>query len=204
MLSLSLCAGGAAGQGIEEIRKCSEIVNVTDRLACYDSFFRDNGSAQENQPKASLPIQHKNWSVSTEVSSLDDSKNVFLISEALETNRGRFGNEVRFRLLVACRENVTSVWIHFGGMFMSDYQHGKVTYRLDKQKAKSKSFRESNNNEALGLWNGGSAIPFIRELFGHERLLIVATPHSESSVEATFDISGIEDVIIPLKEACKW
>ncbi len=87
---------------------------------------------------------------------------------------------------------------------MSDYQHGKITYRVDKLPAQTKRFRESNNHESLGLWSGKSAIPFLKELFGHDRLFVRATPHSESPLEASFDITGLEKAIEPLREACGW
>jgi type VI secretion system protein VasI len=87
---------------------------------------------------------------------------------------------------------------------MSDHQHGKVIYRLDEKPAGEKNMRESTDHKALGLWNGGASIPFIKQMFSHEKLLIRATPHSESPVTATFAISGLENAIKPLRENCGW
>lgn len=88
---------------------------------------------------------------------------------------------------------------------MSDYgSKGEITNRLDKEDAKSRDFTESNDNEALGLWHGGVAIPFVKELFGHDTLLVRATPYSESAVTMEFDISGTEVAATPLREACNW
>ncbi|MCV2881658.1 type VI secretion protein [Actibacterium sp. XHP0104] len=191
---------------------CAAITANADRLACFDALFPAVEATPNtpvdapNTPQATPPAPAVNprWVTSIKTSPLDDSTNVILLNEALETNRGRFGRDTRFSLLIACRENTTSIWFHFGGHFMSDYQHGTVTYRLDKDPVQSKRLTESNNNEALGLWSGGSAIPFIKTLLGHDRLYLRATPHSESAMDAEFDISGLETAITPLREACNW
>ena len=167
---------------------CAKLTEADTRLACYDSIFGPSIPNKERVDEQAIDTQKppEHWSVRETVSKIDDSNNVFLGTNALDTNRGRYGREVRLSLWTACRENSTSVWINFGGHFMSDYEHGTVIYRVDKQDAKRKKFRESNDHEALGLWSGGSSIPFLKQLPGHDRLYIRATPHSESALEAVF------------------
>src|SRR5690606_23149510 len=102
-------------------------------------------------------------------------------------------------------ENSTNVHISFAEHFMADLQGGgRVTYRIDDQRAKTRNFRESNDHSVLGLWGGGNSIPWLRELFGSERLVVRATPFNESAVEGEFNITGLEEVIKPLREACNW
>ena len=107
-------------------------------------------------------------------------------------------------LVIRCVENTTALYFHFGGLFMSDLDHGHVEYRIDKKKPSSRRFQESNDHEALGLWSGAGSIPFIKEMFGAEKLLIRATPHSESMVTGEFNIGGLEQAIEPLRKACHW
>jgi type VI secretion system protein VasI len=57
---------------------------------------------------------------------------------------------------------------------------------------------------ALGLWNGNAAIPFIKKMMEHEKMVIRATPFSDSAVTAEYRISGLEEAIKPLRDACKW
>lgn len=203
-----IAAAPATALDIQTLNECAALSDDEARLACFDNALADAeetdaGSGSETM-EAEQPVDSSAWDVTTEISRIDDSTKVFLTTPALEINRGRFGNGVRFVMLIACRENSTNLWFHFGGFFMSDYQHGRITYRIDDQPAQTKRFRESNNNEALGLWSGNTAIPFIKSLFGAERLFIRATPHSESAVEAEFDIAGLESVIEPLRDACNW
>ena len=185
---------------------CTKLTDADARLACYDSIFGTSNPNKELVDEQAIETHNppENWFIRETVSNVDDSNNVMLWTEALDTNRGRFGSSVRLSLVAACGENSTSVWINFGGHFMSDHRHGTVIYRVDKQTAERKNFFESNNNEALGLWSGRSAIPFLKQLLGHDQLFIKATPYSESALEATFDISGLEQAITPLREACNW
>lgn len=206
MRSLSALAGGvivslglmaAQAAAAEDPAACVKIEDSVERLACFDRAF------QPAPPKA-LPTTSK-WVVTEETSKIDDSKNVFLSLQASEPMRGRYGDSVTASLLIACREGTTSMWVDFAGFFMSDHQGGgRVTYRIDGEKAQKIAMVVSSDNEALGLWQGADAIPWLRKVFGHDRLLIRAMPYNESEVTMEFPISGLEEAIKPLRAACNW
>ena len=79
-----------------------------------------------------------------------------------------------------------------------------MTYRIDKLPAEAHRWSISTDFEATGLWNGASAIPFIRSLFGHETLLVRVTPYGASPATAVFDIEGLQAAAAPLMQACHW
>ena len=81
---------------------------------------------------------------------------------------------------------------------------GNITYRLDDETAKTVSANASTNNRALGLWRGNRSIPFLREMFGKNRMVVRMRPFNESPFTANFEISGLEDAITPLRSACNW
>ena len=90
-------------------------------------------------------------------------------------------------------------------MTSSDYSsYGDVTYRIDDQKARTVEFEASGNNRSLGLWSGGRAIPEIKRLFGGETMIARMTPYSQNPFTATFNITGLEETIEPLRKACHW
>lgn len=145
------------------------------------------------------------WRVNTATSKVDDSTSVYLTVQSDNLIDKRFGGSGRATFTIRCVENTTALTFEFAENFMADIQgYGEITYRIDKQKAKRKSFRESTDNMVLGLWNGGSAIPFVKALFGAERLYVQAVPFNESPVEAEFQVRQLEDSIAPLRKACKW
>lgn len=208
----------ADGGSAADVKLCHQFLSSDRaRLSCYDraSGFQSVGqenadedagssSAKPGNTQAEAPKPPSKWRVTTEISDIDDTTNVFMRLSSDDNIRGRFGASGPMRMHIACRENTTSLWIIFNGHHMSDYQYGTVTYRLDKTTARNKSMRESTDNQALGLWRGGSSIPFIKSMFGHEKMLIKATPYGESAVKATFTIAGLEDEISKLREACHW
>ena len=98
-------------------------------------------------------ISHNDWKIYRRTSPIDDSTNVYLTLEGSNI-AGRFIGSVIPKLHIDCRENRTHVYINFGGHFMSDYQYGTVTYRIDSLTAQKRKFKESTDNEALGLWHG--------------------------------------------------
>jgi type VI secretion system protein VasI len=196
-----------------EVETCHQFATSdTTRLRCYDhaTGFASKAKPSDDAIKTTPEIveeEHSTkskWLVRKEVSEIDDSTNVFLSLTSEDNISGRFGGPGPMRMYIACRENTTSLWIIFNGHHMSDYQYGTVTYRLDKTPARKKNMRESTDNQALGLWRGGSSIPFIKSMFGHKRMLIKATPYGENAVQATFEIAGLEQDISALRKACHW
>lgn len=181
-----------------DISSCKSIESSFDRLACFD---RETGRILK---PSEARTGTGDWIVRTEVSKLDDSKNVFLSLASEDYTSCRFKPNAH-SIYIACRENTTSVWIGFGECFMSSIQgKGRVTYRLDATPSKTQNFQESNNNMALGLWDGGRSIPFIKEMLGHEKMFVRATPFSDSAVSAEYNIAGLDEAIKPLREACNW
>ncbi len=181
-----------------DIERCTEIENSLERLACYDE------EAGYNPELTKEVVGSGDWSVRIETSKIDDSKNVFLTLYSEEQTNCRYKSG-RHSFHVACRENQTNMWVIFGQCFMSSIQgKGRVTYRLDSEKSATRNFRESNDNMALGLWSGGTAIPFLKEMIGHDRIIVRATPFSDSTVTGEYNISGLGEAVQPLREARNW
>jgi type VI secretion system protein VasI len=178
---------------------CAKITSDEARLTCYDMIFKKSVETSTSADAASA------WTARVETSKIDDTKNVFVTADSLEASPNPYGQATKSWMMISCRENTTSLYINFAGHFMSDLQgKGTVTYRIDKNPAARQSFRESNDHSVLGLWNGGTAIPFIKRLLGANSLLVRATPFSDSTVTAEFSLAGLENALKPLREACRW
>ena len=196
-----------------ENERGSEITSLTAQptTAPASDVIKQKGQPETKTPAtapstpSSEPISKGDWQVTEEKSKIDDSKNVFLNLASLESIRNQYGQVARLELWISCREKKTDLYFTFGGHFMSSVNGaGALTYRVDKKAAQKKEFTESNNHQALGLWSGPTSIPFIKEMFGGSTLFVRAVPYNESAVTGDFNISGIEDAIKPLREACRW
>lgn len=181
-----------------DLGTCRSIENDLDRLSCYDRI------SGRTPTKEALPTSSA-WNVDVETSEMTDDTNVF-ISVASDEAVDCGWSTQKTTLMLRCMENTTSAYFVTGcHMTSSRYNsYGDVTYRLDDKNSKTLSFDESTNNRSLGLWRGNQAIPFIKSLLGHDRLLVRMTPFSENSFTVSFNISGLENVIHPLREACHW
>lgn len=181
-------------------QECVAIENDLDRLACFD---KQAGRAPTIED---VKVGTGNWLVRTETSEFEDTTNVYLMVTSDEGLRCRsYGAPKKATLYLRCLENTTSIYISTDCHLASGFQgYGQVDYRIDDKPSASRGFDASTNNRALGLWTGGSAIPFIKKLFGAKRLLVRFTPFNENPVTAKFDISGVEEAVRPLREACSW
>lgn len=145
------------------------------------------------------------WVVSEDKSALDDSRTVVLTIDSDEPIRGQFGPAGPAVMHLRCMENSTVFYLWLNDLFLSDIQgYGTVDYRIDDDKAAELQMEVSTDNKALGLWGGSTSIPMIEKLIDGERVVFRATPYNESSVEFSFDLSGLDIAIAPLREACSW
>ncbi len=193
-----------AGAARAEQHKCHDITSNIDRLACYDEAT--GKTAAKVETTATEPLADKGkWRVQTEKSKFEDTKDVYLTLVSNDYMPNRFGQTSQAKLNLRCQENTTAFTIWFGGYHMADLQsYGHVDYRLDKGKASVWPMSESTSNQHLGLWSGSSSIPQIKKMLGKEELVIRATPFGENPVELTFDVSGLDEAIKPLREECGW
>ncbi|AQS50748.1 hypothetical protein PAEH1_02780 [Paenalcaligenes hominis] len=206
LLAASLSFSVSA-QTPDDLIRCSVASDSTERLKCFDGLASKEQARRDEAAKKDLsaPKSTGDWRVQIDQSPIDDSKTVVLVSKTKDTIPGRFKEVSSPSLVLRCLRNTTSAYINFDGHHMADIQgYGKITFRVDKNKAFSRNTDVSTDNKALGFWSGGTAIPFIKQLLGGETLLIQATPFSESPITFTIDISGIDEAVKPLRETCGW
>lgn len=145
------------------------------------------------------------WVVTEDKSAFDDSRTVVLSLESEEPIRGQFGAPGPAVLHLRCMENTTVAYLWLNDLFLSDLQgYGVVDYRIDQRKASTIRTEGSTDNKALGLWSGNKSIPFIKEMLDGKSIAFRATPFNESPVEFTFDLTGLDVAVKPLREACAW
>lgn len=187
----------AAGDPAE----CVFIDTDLDRLACYDRV-----AGRSTTPKqADTPPDGGAWLVRLDKSEFKDTTDVYMSVESDEELPCGMFDRSKATLLIRCKENTTSLFISTSCHLTSGHGgYGRVEYRIDDRKSVTRSFTDSTNNRALGLWNGGSSIPMIKQMLDGETLLTRFTPFNESAVTARFQIKGLNTAIAPLREACHW
>jgi type VI secretion system protein VasI len=176
---------------------------LADEIATADTASEEIAAVVTEEPAA--PDEGA-WNVEVNTSAMTDTTDVFasLNSENSQICRS-YGSSSYLTLWVRCLENTTAVIFSGDCHMASGFQgYGDVTYRLDDDKAVTKGFQESTDNLALGLWSGGSAIPFAKSILGKDRMIVRFTPFGMSPVEYTFDLKGSDAAIQQVREQCSW
>jgi len=107
-------------------------------------------------------------------------------------------------LHIRCKEKQTDFFIDFDVFLGSDSI--TPTTRIDSEKAiKNLIWALSTDHNAM-FYNGSSkkVIAFIKSLINKNKLFVQVTPYSESPVNTTFDLTGLDEAIKPLRAACNW
>lgn len=187
-----------------DFSSCAKISNDKNRLSCFDGIVKDLGitvkqeKIKEDEKKDGL----SKWVATDSSSEMDDSKTVTLMLESENTITGFLSDAYRPTLIVRCEENKTDMILHTQNQFNSSGLYSvKATVRLDKGKAKSKSFSRATNGKAIFF---KKPIGQIKQMLKAEEMKIQWTPFSANPVIATFNIKGLEDAIKPLRKTCGW
>ncbi len=142
------------------------------------------------------------------VSPIDDSNNVHLNIPSERPVQVSF-EELRPTLHLRCAERTTDVFINVGHYLGTDSV--QATIRLDDKEARQSSWSISSDFKAMFFRHAeadGSAIfedsEFVKQLICAERMLVRVTPWGESPITVTFDLRGLHDAVIALREACAW
>jgi len=162
-----------------------------------DVSLTDFSSALSEKPE---------WRTNTEISPIDESKNVYLWIEAEKPVSGWLENDVRPVLTIRCKENTTNAYINLKmspkteyGSYGSEYVY--LTLRFDKEDAFQEKFGISTGGEAVFF---PDHISYVKRMLRHKRLLIKFTPFNASPQITTFNLEGLSEKIGPLREACHW
>ncbi|WP_392562486.1 type VI secretion system-associated protein TagO [Orbus sturtevantii] len=205
LISLLFLAGYAFSSNNElstKINFCKNIKEKESRLTCYDVLF---------ETKAEVKVTSNDtgkWKIQEDASPIDDSKTVVLMLNADAPIQVRYDHTTPY-LVIRCKENKTVLYVGFGTFLGSD----RITpiTRVDTEKAVSNiTWSISTDHEAMfydGAWGGPGVkktTDFIKELSDKNKYFIQVTPYSESPVNTTFTLTGLDEAIKPLRAACGW
>lgn len=179
----------------KQVAKCSAIKGDLERLECFDKLAKNRGLAG---PKVVSNPAGKSgkWEVQTKVNPIDDSKTVALVLKS-DNAKSQWGKPVV--LIMRCQSNTTDLYIGWGTYLGSE---ASVLTRVGSKEARKTPWSLSTDSQATFFPR--SPIGFIKELMETDKFVAQITPYNESPVTAVFDISGLSEAIVPLRETCSW
>jgi len=191
-------ASAVAAQVTErEVRDCVAIAAAEARLACYDAIGK-RVAAMEQAAK-----QGGKWRVASKETKFSDKPDVYLSLPAEDTVVDLLAGEVRPVLWLSCAEGKMIGYINFG--FTIGGGKKQLEYRIDGSQPRSASLATSSDFQGLGNWqDSAQLIATLKSWFGAREFLIRTVSISNDPMVATFDITGIETAVAPLRESCGW
>lgn len=162
----------------------------------------------ESKPEPEPEKPKSEWIKRVDASEMTDEKSVFL-SLIGSSVPGSYGDSIYPLMSLRCNENKTSFYIDWDDYLGDDtndvYTDEKyMRIRLDKEKPFRRLYPISTDNEAAGLWSGATSIPFIKQMIGKKKMVVEVIPYNESPKTTTFNIEGLDDEIVELRETCGW
>lgn len=144
------------------------------------------------------------WQTHKSTSPIDDSTTVVIIQEAEATYTNRYGRPGRANLQILCEQNTTALALVLPELYTSDIGGlGNVTFRADRDPAFSVQMTASNDRTSLMI-PSGEAIRSIKKIIGASSLYAQTLTVSEPAVEVTFDLTGLDAALTPVRETCGW
>lgn len=135
-----------------------------------------------------------------EGSALENRKDAWLSVISENTEGNSIGSRIRATLFIRCMENKTNLLIAFD-RYTTDNQN--MRYKLDDGPIQKQWVEVMRGGDGIGIWSGSRAIPFVKTMFGKERMVIAYNTYS-GPVEFTFNISGLRSRIDKVANACGW
>lgn len=104
--------------------------------------------------------------------------------------------------VINCSKNSTTMYIGSDRVFIGG-RSSAVAWRADTGPVQRATWDICADNKCAGLWNG-AGIPFVKSLFGKDRLLITIKRYDSQEIKGTFFIRGIETAVKPVGQLCGW
>ena len=183
---------------------CSKIKTDAERLACFDNTSKPNESPVSDGQKSL-------WSLFTVPSKWDDSVRygIRLVSDN-QIDEGVNDNKYG-KILIFCVAQNTGLFFtiadlstNTNDLLASHGDVGVVRYRLDKEQAKTIEMDLGETERVIGFWSKEQSIPFIKEMFGHDKMLVELKRYNGTKETLEFSINGLQEAIKPVRQECKW
>lgn len=147
------------------------------------------------------------WRLNASTSSFDDSKTVVLALEAESAIVGWPAVTHTPTLILRCKENKTEAYVNAGMQGKPVFgEYGQdlgvsMRGRYDKGETFEYEMPKSTDGQAFFF---RYPIEEIKYMTKHSSLVLEFTPFNSNPVEIRFDLTGLSEVLKPVRDACSW
>lgn len=156
-----------------------------------------DGSFNEKVDKVNETNKSGSWQITKYMSPIGAGTTVYLHIDALNGISTEFNKSTSPKMIIRCTGNKIQLYIDWGIFFQS--QEVQLLTKVDNEKAVKTPWRIVDSETTHHPTDTNK---FIESLLGKEKLFIQVSTDDKSSVNATFEISGLDEAIKPLREFC--
>jgi len=203
-LSTSLLFAVASGADAQDadLARCAAVASDIARLQCYDNLAESAGAGGDSGGEttsctAQAPCTVGEWIIREETNPVNDNR-IVMVALRSASGTNRMGGQIA--LILRCIRRVTDLMINWQAYLGSE---ANVLTRVGVEEAETSSWGLSGDSQATFL-PGNSDVEFVQRLLDVDQLVAQVTPYNENPITAVFELDGIQEAIIPLREACEW
>jgi len=180
------------GASAEEIRVC---MNGASNLSTRAARLIEDLKARITEEEDRL----YGWRLRDEdPSPIDDSPTILLSKTSRTSNTCHWGDG-RSTLTIQCREGQTEFYFSLNGCVIPSVKPTGIV-RVGTSTAAEYELR--GRDQFFAIEDKSKYLPLVRDMLSAERLVFRTTPFSDLQQTIVFDITGLEEAITPLREAC--
>lgn len=137
------------------------------------------------------------WNVT---SNFNKETNDIDVQLTLKASRNSYGDNHGVYFIARCKDKKTDVYILWNELI----DDSEVEYKLDDNEPLKGLWSKSTDREATFYYSYLLNEEFLQTLFGAKTLSATIVPYNEIPLSVSFNMSGLEVAIIPLRKACAW
>jgi hypothetical protein len=154
---------------------------------------------------ADTKLKRASWVVARSASAPNDGETVMVGIRSAKMIKDSTGIFESLGLGATCTRGKTTVALFMGHHFMrDDSSYGYVSVKRDAERAMQTHFDADATHTTMMIADSDKAVAFLRSLYGHKTLTIIATPGNEAPLTVEFDIEGVEEQLQSIGSSCDW
>src|SRR5262249_23128523 len=153
-----------------------------------------------NEQQPTLPGPDSKWQFGTKTDKVDGSKTTGIALDSSDGLSGILGIKNKATLFARCRNNKTDVYVSWPE-FIGIGDSKEVKWRVDGQPVAVEWWMPSADGQAVFA---PAAVAFLKKLVGGQELVLSVGSFNKLPQALSFPISGADNAIKPVRDACKW
>ena len=186
-------AAAAQAQEDRDLKRCAKIGDNSTRLSCYDRLAKKRGVAPEEDRDSAWVVQ--------EQAGGGGGKDVFLHVKATKEISSGWESAVP-ELWITCSGGAAQVYLNVGVFLHSELI--RVVSRLDKQRSINDTYTVSQDGKIAFLAIGAGAASVAKSMAKRKRMAVRVQPYKQKMLNIEFPLTGLDEALPPLAEACGW